>query len=402
MTNFDFNATVAQALADGMTIQAATSLASHRAINAFEHACDAANEDQATGGTPFTKSAWDKTQDIGLDKAQRDQLSKAGVTGCCDFSDEISTTEMIDNDSRLSMGVDHINFNSPEDMRLKLAAMDGEIDDGAAEFAKQEGNCEDNGPGVLQGLYNRHDELMAQAGASDEEIAAVNYVDELEAQLVVGRNIIGDLLAKLDKSIGMHMHDYGSTPSWYVQAAAFVAGVELEPTSDMCQGCGDPLASLHGSIVVVKVPLADRLAEEMSLDTDFEDHMTDALGRNDPVDFGDFGAGTRGDEAAEGFPTYVPVKDYVDLGEDLSHAEKVAAGMPEHKDCDVPATLRAVDIHATENSNSYRLWFDGDGELNQFLASHCLYAEPGGLVKDRDGEVAGVWCNAHFGNTPVS
>lgn len=97
---------------------------------------------------------------------------------------------------------------------------------------------------------------------------------------------------------------------------------------------------------------------------------------NEPVDLGDFGAGT--------------------LAGAYNKPE------PKVRDCDVPATLRAVDIPATAHSNAIQQWFDNEDDMQQFLAGRCLYGSNDRSIKDEEGNLVGMWFYAHFGPTPVS
>ncbi len=166
---------------------------------------------------------------------------------------------------------------------------------------------------------------------------------------------------------------------------------------------------------------ARRIAKQES--DDFEDHMTDALGRDDPVDFGDFGAGTRGEQnhrsiangntppkvRAEGLAAFMADLDEAfsptDLGDGESIAESDIGGMLKPRHCNIPATLRAIDIPATEHDNPIQQWFYNHDAMCQFLAGRCLFIETGGKggsVKDDEGNHVGMWFYAHFGPTPVS
>lgn len=90
------------------------------------------------------------------------------------------------------------------------------------------------------------EELMGQAGMSDEEIAGVFHVDKLSSDLAEARDTVATLLGRIDDYLGEGMHLDGRTPCWYVEAAAISMGITLDN------------------------------------------------GGKDPVDTGDFGAGTRG------------------------------------------------------------------------------------------------------------
>ncbi len=312
------------------------------------------------------------------------------------------------------------------------------------------------------------EQKMAAAGMSDEEIANVVFIDRLSDQLDVAKSTIGDLLAKLDESIGMWMHDYGLTPSWYIEAAAVCAGIELneEPGDygdvDPETGAynkprpGDPV-ELTGDELSGFV-LMDRLAEELSLDnvdTDFDREVADT--HRGPVDLTEeelFMQDIRDHEALEkrlGYAIVAPKHIQLTINArriakqegnceddrgDQNHkpdeeccdcsdcdtppelrAEGLAAfmggpncvsGFPGPgvladlaaakpvRDCDVPATLRAIHLFANEYSNAYRLWFDNFELMNQFLAGRCFYSEGGGAIKDEDGLTVGNWYVAEF------
>ena len=72
-------------------------------------------------------------------------------------------------------------------------------------------------------------DAMAAEGASDEDIAAVKLIDNMFNELNDARTCIGNLLGRIDGLIGPHMlHRNGSTPDWYVEAAAISCGIKLD------------------------------------------------------------------------------------------------------------------------------------------------------------------------------
>ena len=75
----------------------------------------------------------------------------------------------------------------------------------------------------------------------------------------------------------------------------------------------------------------------------------------------------------------------------------------EPRDCDIPATLRAIDIPATEHNGAIQEWFFTDAEMRVYLAGQRrAYADENGAIIDANNDIVGMWFYAHFGRTPVS
>ncbi len=244
---------IQQCLLDGMSIDAAIKMASDKALAEFERIADARNEDEATGEA-FTA-----------------------------------------------------RFNGP--IELTGDELDNHVED-TCECCKCCGHfdCE---------CGYTEEEKMSAAGMSDEEIATTIYITELSSQLAEARDSVDSLLSRIDDLCGPDFHCFGSTPSWYVEAAAIACGIALN-TENGAEDAG---------------------------------------------------------------PTAVGVRD-----------------------CDVPATLRAIELYATEDGNAIHQWFDGDAEMHQFLCALkvSVYAGADRLIKDDEGKTVGMWFYAHFGPTPVS
>lgn len=223
---------------------------------------DAEPEDM--GGFPFPFDGHDPCPDCGdhfcmcgckidvvpLDKMTEDQFLDHCKDLCQDHDDFITERDQardtvasllghIDNKlATLAKGIHHDEY--PADLvALVMRDMSEDEAEGEAITARFNGPVEltgeelpcvgsDEGCQCEECSNFTEDEKMAQAGMSDDEIAAVNHIDRIQDELNKARTCIGNLLAKLDDAISTEMHWYGNTPSWYVEAAAICCGVNLE------------------------------------------------------------------------------------------------------------------------------------------------------------------------------
>ncbi len=320
MTNpINVDHVIQQALLDGMSIDAAIKMASDKALAHFERVADARNEDEATGEA-FTAR----------------------------FNGPIELT-----------GDELDNF------------FEGDMCVGSDEGCQ----CEE-----CRGLTE--DEKMAQAGASDEEIATANYIDKLEAELAElrGPGVLQGLYNRFNDAAVAEMLGHGDP----VDGGDFGAGIRGESLGErivrLTFGCHQAFDE------AAEFAKAQREAM-VSLDEAPPEVKAKAL------------AAFMGDiDAENGAEEYVRRLGYTQ--------EQFEADCPSFdkpvRDCDVPATLRAIDIYYVKHGNAIQQWFYDHDAMCQFLAERCLFIDDIGCIKDEEGDHVGMWFYAHFSPTPVS
>lgn len=223
---------------------------------------------QISGDTPTDLREMTRRDFVGYDADDaRDRAEVAHAEGYDDthgdYGPDISTTEMIKddaNDGDAPSNEVHPGLTDAQFTEIKRLQAQGKID----YFIRDDLELDED---ELQQSIDAEDEWMAAAEAQDvqeeeesmKEIRTESYINKLNSHLDDARECIADLLGMLDDALGVEMHSYGYTPSWYVEAAAIACGVELPSTPDIGGMLNKDGAAEFAEVQRDKATEADRL-----------------------------------------------------------------------------------------------------------------------------------------------